>query len=196
MKLPWMSRSDRRCWEASHTLGDLGELMALWLEGSLGSRPGYAARFGPDEETAALVPVLAACNRSGFLTDCSQPGEDYAAFDGRPWVQCAAVEGFIADAELLRRIRSAAERAGLQVIAETGQGRHKGVVATRWAGQDYTTFGRTMPPRAVRDLFEGCSRQAQDALVAAWQVTVIDPVWGRNDVLWPVLANSVALGPV
>lgn len=29
-------------------------------------------------------------------------------------------------------------------------------------------------------------------LSAAWQVTLIDPVWGRNDVLWPVLKASVA----
>jgi hypothetical protein len=29
-------------------------------------------------------------------------------------------------------------------------------------------------------------------LSAAWQVTLIDPVRGRNDVLWPVLKACVA----
>jgi hypothetical protein len=29
------------------------------------------------------------------------------------------------------------------------------------------------------------------ALCAAWQVTVIDPEWGRDDLLWDVLAGAV-----
>lgn len=191
MKLPWMSRSDRRRWEAAVTLGDLGELMALWLEGGLGSRPGYAARFGPDEETAGLVPVLAACNRAGYVTDASQPGVTGPGFDGRLWTQRAAVEGFVDDKALLDRIRSAGSRAGLTVIAEVANGRHQGVIVTRAGGEDCTGFGRTMPPRVVRDIFQGCNRQALNALVGAWQVTVADPVWGRNDVLWPVLSRVV-----
>lgn len=125
MKLPWMSKADRRRWESARTLGDLGELMALWLEGKLGSRPGYGARFGPDEETAALVPVLAACCRAGFVTEQSQPGEDDIAFDGRPWVQRAAVSGFISDSRLLGRMRAVVEGVGLQVIADRR--------STRWS---------------------------------------------------------------
>ncbi|MEU1778130.1 hypothetical protein ABZ545_01430 [Streptomyces abikoensis] len=191
VKLPWMSRGDRRRWESARTLTDLGELMALWLEGELGSRPGYAARFGPDEETAALVPVLAACCRAGFMTEQSQPGESDTAFDGRPWVQRAAVSGFLSDSRLLERVRRSAEGAGLQVIAGTAQGRDKAVVVTRWDGRDHTAFGETMRPRDLRYVFQGCSRQAVDALVAAWQVTVIDPVWGRDSLLWPVLAGAV-----
>ncbi|MFF4403628.1 DUF6919 domain-containing protein [Streptomyces sp. NPDC001404] len=192
-KLPWMSRSDRRRWESARTLSDLGELMALWLEGSLGSRPGYAARFGPDEETAGLVPVLAACCRAGFVTEQSQPGEDDVAFDGRPWVQRAAVSGFVADKDLLQHVRAAAERAGLQVITETAQGRRKSVVVTQWAGRDHTSFGEPMPPSHLRYLFGAeCHRQAVGALVAAWQVTVIDPVWGRNSVLWPTLSGALS----
>ncbi|MCW2901727.1 MAG: hypothetical protein JWO67_3992 [Streptosporangiaceae bacterium] len=36
-----------------------------------------------------------------------------------------------------------------------------------------------------------------DALLACHQVTIVDPVWGRNTVLWPLLghfgrANRVA----
>ncbi|MFF7023025.1 DUF6919 domain-containing protein [Streptomyces klenkii] len=191
VKLPWMSRSDRRRWEAAGTLGELGELMALWLEGKVDSRPGYAARFGPDEETVGLVPVLAACNRAGFVTDCSQPGVTGPGFDGRLWSQRAAVEGFVGDKVLLDRIRSAGSRAGLTVIAEMADGRHRGVIVTRAGGEDCTGFGRTMSPRHVRHIFQGCNRQALDALVGAWQVSVVDPVWGRNDVLWPVLSRAV-----
>ncbi|MFC4512562.1 DUF6919 domain-containing protein [Streptomyces ehimensis] len=193
MKLPWMSRADRRRWDSARTLPELGELMALWLEGELGSRPGYAARFGPDEETAGLVPVLAACCRAGFVTEQSQPGETGAdAIDGRLWVQRAAVSGFISDARLLGRVRAAAEKVGLQVIAGTAQGRDKAVVVTRVDGQNYTAFGETTPVRELRHLFgDVCCRQAMDVLIGAWQVTVIDPVWGRDSVLWPVLAGAV-----
>ncbi|MGW1620979.1 DUF6919 domain-containing protein, partial [Streptomyces sp. NPDC002172] len=35
-----MSRSDRRRWRSARTISDLGELMALWLEGTIASRPG------------------------------------------------------------------------------------------------------------------------------------------------------------
>ncbi len=33
---------------------------------------------------------------------------------------------------------------------------------------------------------------AIEALCAAWQVTIIDPEWGRNDVLWTVLKSFTA----
>jgi hypothetical protein len=41
-------------------------LTAQWLEGEIRSEPRYFSR--PDAETAPLIPVLAACNRAGFLT--------------------------------------------------------------------------------------------------------------------------------
>ena len=33
-----------------------------------------------------------------------------------------------------------------------------------------------------------CHPDAVDALCAAWQVTLIDPEWGRRDALWDMLA--------
>ncbi|WP_157881130.1 DUF6919 domain-containing protein [Streptomyces griseoruber] len=82
MQLPWMSWSDRRRWRSAHTVADLGELMALWLEGELRSWPGYMPGCGPDEETTHLIPSLAALNRAGFLTIASQPGETGTATTG------------------------------------------------------------------------------------------------------------------
>ncbi|GGZ19658.1 DUF6919 domain-containing protein [Streptomyces nitrosporeus] len=40
LRIPWMSRADRRRWRSARTVADLGELMALWLEGEIASRPG------------------------------------------------------------------------------------------------------------------------------------------------------------
>ena len=111
-----MSRADRRAWEAARTLADLGELTAQWLEGTIASQPAYTPGCGPDPETAPLIPVLACCNRAGYVTNCSQPGETGTGFDGAAWEQRAAVEGFASPA-VAGRIWEAAEPAGLTVIA-------------------------------------------------------------------------------
>ncbi|ASR39866.1 hypothetical protein BAY61_31770 (plasmid) [Prauserella marina] len=68
-----MSRADAERWYAARSLTDLGQLTAAWLEGELESQPGYVPGNGPDEETNELVPILAAVNRAGYLTMCSQP---------------------------------------------------------------------------------------------------------------------------
>ncbi|MGW9411848.1 DUF6919 domain-containing protein [Streptomyces diastaticus] len=39
-----MSRADSHRWRAARTPADLSDLMALWLEGGLASRPGYEPR--------------------------------------------------------------------------------------------------------------------------------------------------------
>lgn len=83
IRLPWMPRTDRARWRAARSIADLGHLTALWLEGEVASHPSCATpNFGPDEETAHLVPVLAAANRAGYLTDNSQPGFIERGSDG------------------------------------------------------------------------------------------------------------------
>ncbi len=87
-----MSKADRGAWQAARTLADLGELTARWLEGSIGSEPGYCGR--PAEETEDLVPVLAKLNRAGFVTSGSQPGLIEPGARGTLAEQRAAVDGF------------------------------------------------------------------------------------------------------
>ncbi len=43
----------------------------------------------------------------------------------------------------------------------------------------------------VEFIFEGIGDAAMNEVLDAWQVTVIDPVWGRNDVLWPTLIGAL-----
>ncbi|MFV8127518.1 DUF6919 domain-containing protein [Streptomyces syringium] len=189
-----MSRSDRRRWRAADTLAELGELMALWLEGEIASRPGYQPCYGPGEELAGLVPTLAACSRAGFVVLDGQDGVEGDAWDGAPWNQRAAVQGFIDDEALLHRVLDAARSAGLQSIVH-GPGFTDlagPTIVTTWDGQDYTAFGEKIRPGYLRRIFEGCNRRALRAVVGAWQVTLVDPVWGRDDVLWPAL--DAALG--
>jgi hypothetical protein len=182
-----------RRWRDARTLADLGHLMALWTEGQIRTWPGHPGK--PDPETADLVPILAACNRTGYLTTQSQPGVIGPGFDGLIWEQRAVVEGFIADEPLLARLRSAAEAAGLTVIVhgrDRSVGPKKGVTGTRRDGRDYTAgFGMRLARRHLGSQWPGISRDAFREITAAWQVTVVDPVWGRNDRLWPLLDRVV-----
>ena len=188
-----MSRQDRDLWASARTLADLGDLTARWLEGRIASQPGYD---GPcDVEDPALVPLLARLNRAGFVTTGSQIGEAGPGYEQR-----AAVDGF-ASAELARRLYNTCWDAGLFPVAYSPErlprwryGYRQAVPVTRVNGRDVTRFGVNLPRRHLRDGWIGyglCSRQAVDALCSAWQVTVIDPVWGRAGSLWPVLASAV-----
>ena len=196
-----MSAADRRAWEAARTLDDLGELTARWLEGTIASQPGYEPGCGPDPETAALIPVVARCNRAGYVTCGSQPAEAGTGYDGARWEQRAAVQGF-APAGVAGRIWEAAEAAGLTVITHAPatlpryriRYGHAEAVTVR-GGRPYTYFGAQLPRRHLRDRWTGygiCHPSAVTALCSAWQVTVLDPQWGRNDRLWPVLRDALA----
>lgn len=191
-----MTRGDADRWWQARTLGDLGELTALWLEGKIASQPPYAANYGPDEETTHLVPVLAAANRAGYLTHQSQPGvPPEAGYDGETWCQRAAVCGYASE-ELARRIDDACTAAGMIVHVHSPRrrnGRDWTPVTTR-AGQTVTGFGRRIPLRGsgIRFLYGGtCHPDAVNAIADAHQVTVIDPEWGRDDWLWPALTVAV-----
>ncbi|WP_031099057.1 DUF6919 domain-containing protein [Streptomyces sp. NRRL S-15] len=138
LTLPWMSRADRRRWKSARTVADLGELMSLWLEGEIASRPGYAPRYGPDEETAHLVPSLAALCRAGYITTCSQPGSAGTGADGLWWEQRAAVEMVVTDPELLHLLVDVASTAGTSRsspphgTASPSPGTADGSAARRW----------------------------------------------------------------
>jgi hypothetical protein len=191
-----VNRADRRAWRSARSLEDLGALVARWLEGDIATAPGYDGP--PSAETAALVPVLAPANRAGFVTSGSQPGAT-----GR-WEQRAAVEGF-ASVRTALALTAAAQAAGLLVIAHDPARlprwriRYRSCMGvTRDNGQLVTRFGAQLSRRHLRDRWTGygvCHPAAVDALCAAWQVTVVDPGWGRNDRLWAVLERSTAGHP-
>ena len=107
------SKSDLAAWGSARTLADLGELTARWIEGTIASQPGYC---GPsDIEDPALVPLLAALNRAGFVTTGSQAGESGPGYDGAHWQQRAAVEGFAGPA-MTSALIGAASDTGLTIV--------------------------------------------------------------------------------
>jgi len=188
-----MNRADRKRWASARTLADLGNLTALWLEGEIRKMPNYDGPPAP--ETRELVPVLAALNRAGLVTHGSQPGE---ADSGNGWEQRAAVECF-ASPDLAGRLHATLEDGpGFLVRVREASRRMswKGAIPVSLdQGQVFTQFGVQLSRRFLRDSWEGygtCHGEAVAALCGARQVTIVDPQWGRNDRLWPVLERFAA----
>ncbi|MER7487980.1 hypothetical protein ABTY20_19140 [Streptomyces sp. NPDC126497] len=184
-----------RIWRDARRIDEVGAAMADWLEGRIDERPGYGAAR-PDEETTHLIPVLARLNRRGWITTDSQPGLDTVAFDGRRWEQRAAVQGWIAGGDpLLRRVIRTARAVGL-IVSAHGPGRavgpSRGLLATRWGGEPHTGFGGR-PGRLQLDAeLSGVGRQARRELARhGVLLAVIDPVWGRDTVLWSALDRAI-----
>jgi len=183
---------DARYWAEARTLGDLGELTARWLEGAINYQPAWESAR-PDAETEQLVSVLAALNRSGLVTHFSQPG---VSAEVDHVLLRAAVSGFGTE-ELIRRIQDVALGTDLVILAYqpggglTGQQIPIGVTdgeACRWAGAE-------MSRQAIDEYYGGdCHPRAIASLRDAWQATVIDPHWGRDDLLWGRLHIAIATG--
>ncbi|MBB5983975.1 DUF6919 domain-containing protein [Kribbella solani] len=211
-----LRRATEDAWAAAGTFTDLCGLTARWLEGGLTEHPGGYDE--PDPETIELVPFLAGLNRAGFLTFGSQPGLVSRGYDGADWRQRAAVHGFVADTAVLQALTQAAVEAGLWIVAQPpaagphapafsllntvlagalsdGPGADRGdgwVVVTTRDGEPCTDFGGRMPASYIKLTYgDWCDRAAVDAVSTAHQVAVIDPVWGRDDLLWPTLTNAL-----
>jgi hypothetical protein len=191
-----VNRADRKLWAQARTLADLGELTAQWLEGRIESQPGYAPGR-PDDETRELIPVLAAASRAGFLTECSQPGYP---LDCGGWEQRAAVQGY-ADPATWARIWKATEGLPLMRSAERAtrfRVNYRGALpVTRDRRGAYTHFGAVVPRRHLSDSWMGygeCHPDGVTAVCEAWQITLIDHEWGReNSPLWAALAEFAGL---
>lgn len=195
--------AERREWANAGTLAELGEVTARWAEGRIKYHPGGYDR-GPAEETQRLIPALVALNRSGFVTYSSQPAVGPMwGFNGQVWQQRAAVDG-LCDTETADRIETACATAGLKVIRNGPAGwrtrydRTEICTAARprsEAGYDFndgepydahTSFGAHLSRREMRFIFDG---YCADEVCDAEQVTIIDPVWGRNALLWSTVTG-------
>ncbi|MFE9064913.1 DUF6919 domain-containing protein [Streptomyces violaceusniger] len=181
-------------WKQAASVADLGNLMADWLEGRLGGWTPNYLDDRPDEETNHLIPVLAAACRAGFVTTNSQPGcAPERGYDGRMWRQRAFVEGWIADGALLARIRAEAKQAGMTVVAHGPSSRGGGCIPLTDADGEIQMAAGDYPGhrRLMNSEWRGIGRHATNQLRHATYLTLIDPVWGRDDRLWRALANAI-----
>jgi len=182
-----MPDEDKVVWRTAASLADVAALTARWLTGELRGQPGYCGPVDVDEEDApGMTDVLISCNRAGFLTASSQAGYDGAGYDGAHWRQFAAVDGLISDADL-PLLHAALAGTGM-VVDASGDGQ----AVTFRQGHAYTWFGRRRKRTDLADDWTGygiCSPAAVAELLRACPVVVYDPEPGRDDRLWPALAD-------
>lgn len=172
-------------WKEARTLADLGELTARWLEGAITYQPGYFG--GPSPETGPLIPYLAAYNRAGLFTTCSQPGTESLTGAQRAWV-CAFCTETALDAIVTRAARSGL----ITMCAAPGEDSPLELEVTHHGGMA-TTYAVPMTAEDIDAYYADDCPGALDAIKTAWRIDIIDPVWGRNDVLWNCLAEALGV---
>ena len=168
-------------WREAHCFAEICQLAARHIEGELPSPSGEKL----DSESTPLLQYLAAYNRKGYWTDCSQPrdlGTDYR--------QRAFVTG-LAKEELSIRIAKLTLYSDLIVLAfppKGGSGCHIPVTVSEFQPFTWAGMNGDEMIEFYRDI---CSVSAMSELEDLWSVTVIDPVWGRNDCLWQRVAEEL-----
>ena len=186
-----------KLWREAKSFEELCELNAQFIEGELDFSPTYGAS-SLDSESEALVPYLAALNRAGILTTCSQPGEDNGYSKQRAYLDGLALKD---TALRLDRLSMCSDL----YIMTTEPGRYKGCMMPitidvfrphSWGGAA-SLDDETGIFSEVLGFEEHCSKSAMLELREAWEICVIDLCWGRDRYLWDVLASEfcVMLNP-
>ncbi|MFF8919137.1 DUF6919 domain-containing protein [Streptomyces sp. NPDC015032] len=188
IRLPWMSRTDRKQWQAARTLPDLAQLTAAWWEGTVRDLPGHRLGHSP-HPLAGHTTVLATANRAGFLVPAAQAGRA----DG-PLQMRAAVQGFASDPALIRRLVDTAENAGLEIVLHDWldaerDGPGDGITVTTGDAPVEGAFGQAIGLAALKAMWPKLPH-AVNAVAPALQITLADPDFGPSTRLWEVLAEA------
>jgi len=174
-----MTARDRAAWASARTWPELGERVVDWLNGRIIQTPGHGGP--PCEETIPHIPVLTAVNRAGFVTDNSQSA------DG-PWV--AWVSGF-APERVLSRLRVAIAGTPVEITQCCRGRRRRG--RDHGHGRSWLQVFARCPVPDCPDFWADRCPALYDEIWGSWYVTLTDPEPGRNDRLWPALADFADL---
>jgi len=180
-------------WSACRTLADLADVTARWLQGELTYFPGHNNPSEPPlDETKSLIQVLVSLNRAGYVTTNSQPGQSMTR-DGN--AQRAFVRGYCSE-DTFKRIDAAIY--GTELIAlprPPGMYHLCPVPVTTVNGQNFTWGGMSSGESdAIAREFGGALSDAMVQVLAnCWLVDVLDPVWGRTNLLWSKLQAGLVL---
>jgi len=179
---------DRGVWRQATTLEAAGELTARWLEGGSSYQPGHFAP-GFDTETVALAAALAELNRNGLFTKESQPG---ILADGA--AQREYVTGFCS-AGTAGELLALSTRTELVTVAHAPGEASSAAIPVTLAGTEVTTvLGSSENPvdeAQIRDWADETNDSLALLLADSWYVEILDPVWGRNDVLLPAVLQAL-----
>ncbi|MDQ0662225.1 hypothetical protein QFZ35_000723 [Arthrobacter ulcerisalmonis] len=179
---------DRGVWRQATTLEAAGELTARWLEGGSSYQPGHFAA-GFDDETHPIAAALAELNRNGLFTKESQPGilADSAA-------QRQYVTGFCS-AATARGLLALSTRTELVTVAHAPGESSNAAIPVTLAGPEVTTVLGSSENPVEEAQIQDWAEETNDALALlladSWYVEILDPVWGRNDVLLPAVLAAL-----
>lgn len=182
---------DKGAWRQAITLAAAGELTARWLEGESQYQ---AATFTPtyDAETAPIAAGLAALNRNGLFTKESQPG----LREGKT-AQRQYVTGFCS-AETAADLLALSTRSQLVTVAHApGESSSAAIPVTHDGGEVVTVLGSSENPvdeEQIQDWADETNDTLALLLADSWYVEILDPVWGRNDVLLPAVLEALTAG--
>ena len=182
---------DRGAWRQATTLAAAGELTARWLEGNSEFQPAtFTASF--DDETAPIAGGLAVLNRNGLFTKESQPGLQSGGL-----VQRQYVTGFCS-AEAAAELLALSTRSELVTVAHApGETSNAAIPVTLDGGEVVTVLGSSENP-VTEDQIQDWANETNDTLALlladSWYVEILDPVWGRDDVLLPAVLGALT-GP-
>lgn len=182
---------DKGAWRQAITLAAAGELTARWLEGKSEYQAGtFTVSY--DAETEPIAAELSALNRSGLFTKESQPGLRDAG-----GIQRQYVTGFCS-AEAAVELLALSTRTELVTVAHAPGEASSAAIPVTLDGDDVVTvLGSSETPleeEQIRDWANETNETLALLLADSWYVEILDPVWGRNDVLLPaVLAALTAL---
>lgn len=166
-------------WRKATSLEKMGALVIRWLDGQDRVLPWHVGP--PDSETAEITEYLRALNLRGLVTTNSQPGVPLGAdgWEQRAWVQ------LLAPPASAWSLAVRAEAAGMIVLCE-------GIRPLPYERVPITL----RPNRRVNTSTDGAREelflpgQARAVAESAWNITFIDPTWGRQDFLWKTITAS------
>lgn len=179
---------DRGAWHQAITLAAAGELTARWLERDSEFQPAtFTASF--DDETAPIAVGLAALNRNGLFTKESQPGLQSGGLAQRQYVT-----GFC-NAEAAAELLALSTRSDLVTVAHApGETSNAAIPVTLEGGEVVTVLGSSENP-VTEDQIQDWANETNDTLALlladSWYVEILDPVWGRDDVLLPAVLGAL-----
>jgi hypothetical protein len=178
---------DLQVWRAIRTHEDFGDAMAAWLEGRCAYQPGYYGT-APDDETQSLIPTLVMINQLGLVTINSQPG---VPIDEHGNGQRAFLDG-VCSAEIAGQVCDALQGTELVVVAFPPMTGGRGqIVITLDEWSEFTWCGIHYP-EAEADMYgDEVGPELADLVRSSWMLQIIDPHWGRNDLLWPSVLRAV-----
>jgi hypothetical protein len=179
---------DRGVWRQATTLEGAGELTARWLEGGSSYQPGHFAA-GFDDETSPIAKALAELNRNGLFTRESQPG---LASDSE--AQRQYVTGFCS-ADVAGELLALSTRSELVTIAHAPGESSNAAIPVTLVGSEVTTVLGSSENPVDEDQIKDWANETNDTLALlladSWYVEILDPVWGRTDVLLPAVLNAL-----